>query len=974
MAMLVWVTTAAAQEIWENQSVLQIGREPARASFLPLDGSGRKCTLSLDGQWAFNWCERPEKRIEGFESDQSDRSGWKSIEVPSNWEMCGYGTPIYVSSGYVFRIDPPRVTSEPPKDYTTYTERNPTGQYFRRFDLPARWQSGETFIRFDGVMSAFRVWVNGSFAGYSQGSNCAAEFRITELLHDGSNSVAVEVYKYSDGSYLEDQDMWRLGGIFRSVTLFNTPLVRLSDFGIRTLLGEGGSATLYIDPRVTLYQNADPAAMTIRARCAGAECTLPIEPLTTDRYKASEMNSRYPQRGSQSAWRRMELNVESVEWWSAENPVLYPLTVELIDNAGQTIEKVVVKVGFREVRIENGELKINGQAIKLRGVNRHEWDPERGHVMTDSLMLTDLRLMKQAGVNAVRTSHYPNTPRWYELCDSVGMYVMDEADIESHGLRGRLASDPTWTAAFLDRAERMVMRDRNHPCVIIWSLGNESGWGANFAAEAAWIKEQDPTRPIHYEGAQGEGGDDPRAVDFVSRFYVRTTDRYADPSGVEVDKERAENARWERLLELARSTDGTRPVITAEYAHSMGNAMGNLDEYWNEIRSERLMGGGFVWDWVDQAIIRTRADGKREYSYGGDFGDRPNSKAFCLNGVVMADRTITPKYRQLQKVYLDRNDADCGQKFVVLPPVEARQTIKCDTTESTITISSKRFGAKWDSRSGRWLSLRYGTDEIFDQTVDHNIQPFVQLFRAPTDNDRGFGKWIAKEWSQNAIDAPTVTRGSMSVDSDGTRAIICSTDTYRYAQGSINARYTYTINGEGEIDIAVEFEQSGKLPLLPQIGVELYIDRRYDRCRWYGRDVDTYPDRKTWSAVTEHSAASDAMYTPYPRPQNSGNIEDLQRIELLNGRTGIKIEAVDRAIAASVSPFTADDLTNTTHNCDLKKRPFNTLTLNAAVMGLGNSSCGPGVLERYTIGGTCHTLHIRISNANRDNNKTIKQR
>lgn len=504
-------------------------------------------------------------------------------------------------------------------------------------------------------MSAFYVWINGERVGYSQGSMEPSEFNVTPYIKKGVNQIAIEVYKYSDGSYLEDQDFWRFGGIHRDVLLYHTPNVRLRDIALRASM----DGILQMNPQFTVYGNETGddyrlvATLRDGNRPIGTDTVAAIEVLDRT-HKASRMNEWYPQRGYRK-FNRMEIKVNNPHLWSVESPYLYTLCLQLQKGDGTIVEQVTQKVGFRTIRIEDGQLLINGQPIKIRGVNRHEHDPHKARVMTEELMIKDLKLMKAAHINAVRLSHYPNCPRWYELCDSMGMYVMDEADCETHGLRGTLASTPDWGDAFLDRAIRMAERDKNHPSIIFWSLGNESGYGPNQAAMSAWLHEFDPTRPVHYEGAQGLP--DPSTVDVISRFYPRVMQEYLNPGIPEgSDQERAENARWERLLEIAQregdrctwvgSDGGPRPVLTSEYAHCMGNALGNFKEYWDEINSNKRMLGGFIWDWVDQGIIK---DGK--VLYGGDFGDKPNLHAFCMNGVVMSDRTLTPKYYEVQAVY-----------------------------------------------------------------------------------------------------------------------------------------------------------------------------------------------------------------------------------------------------------------------------------------------------------------------------------
>ncbi|HKJ89809.1 MAG TPA: glycoside hydrolase family 2 TIM barrel-domain containing protein, partial [Oceanipulchritudo sp.] len=632
---------------------------------------------SLDGDWKFNWAPRPGERPLDFFETGFDDTGWATLPVPSNWELQGYGTPIYVSAGYPFQVDPPRVTTEPRElpsmenpdggrgwgeprtHYTAYEERNPVGSYRRSFSLPGDWDGRRVFLHFGGVSSAFYLWINGEKVGYSEGSRTPAEFEITDFLSEGENLLAVEVYRWSDGSYLEDQDMWRLSGIFRSVTLYSTGTTRIADFTVRTDLDEAfKDATIAIQPEFDAPQEETLAGWTIEAHLFDHE-NVPVwnEPAVVDAfpilnrgYNPYVLVDRTPQRGPRKfGW--IEKTVENPLKWTAETPYLYRLVVALRNPDGNVVEATGTAVGFREVKIRDGQLLVNGVSVRLRGVNRHEHDPALGHVMTEERMLKDIALLKEANVNAVRTAHYPNDPRWYDLCDKHGFYVMDEANIETHGLRGYLASDPKWHASFLDRAIRMAERDKNHPSIIIWSMGNESGYGPNFAAVSAWLREFDPTRPIHYEGAQDQPSD-PEMVDMISRFYPRVREPYLNPGIPEGStRERAENARWEYLLDHAENPADDRPVLTSEYAHCMGNALGNLQFYWDEIYANNRMLGGFIWDWADQGLWKTGKDGERFIAYGGDFGDKPNLGAFCLNGIILSDQSRTPQFEELRQVY-----------------------------------------------------------------------------------------------------------------------------------------------------------------------------------------------------------------------------------------------------------------------------------------------------------------------------------
>ena len=1057
---------------WENHHVLQINREPARAAFTPFHAQKGDCSICLDGTWKFRWTPVPDERIvEFYQTDFNDKD-WVGFPVPANWEVNGYGTPIYVSAGYPFKIDPPRVMGEPKVDYTTYKERNPVGQYRRSFQLPAGWEArGQTFLRFEGVMSAFYVWINGERVGYSQGSMEPSEFNITNYLHAGENQIALEVYRYSDGSYLEDQDFWRFGGIHRSIHLLHTPDIRIRDYAVRTLpvSTDYQDFILQIDPQFSVYRGMTGKGTTLQGvlkDASGREiATLKgdVEDILDLEHKAGRMNEWYPQRGPRKLG-RMSATIKSPKRWTAETPYLYKLHMTLLTAEGEVIEQVEQSVGFRSVEIRNGQLLVNGAPVRFRGVNRHEHDPRTARVMSEERMLQDILLMKQANINAVRTSHYPNVSRWYELCDSLGLYVMDEADIEEHGLRGILASTPDWHAAFLDRAVRMAERDKNHPSIVMWSMGNESGYGPNFAAISAWLHDFDPTRPVHYEGAQGAGGEpDPKTVDVISRFYTRVKQEYLNPGIAEgEDKERAENARWERLLEIAERTNDNRPVMTSEYAHSMGNALGNFKEYWDEIYSNPRMLGGFIWDWVDQGIYKTLPDGRIMVAYGGDFGDKPNLKAFCFNGLLMSDRETTPKYWEVKKVYspvelrvesgelrvtnrnhhtdlsqyrclwtlsIDGKQKDQGE--ITLPEVapgesetiplpvsiagkkasakatsdlrltisfilkrdalwakaghevaweqfciqegallssklENRGRLKVRADEEHLSISGSGFSIQWEKNAtGSLTSLTYHGKEMLAHPADFPLQPVTQAFRAPTDNDKSFGNWLAKDWSLHQMDNPRISLDSFKHEVREDGAVIVRVQTRnRYKEGAIVTTSLYTILSDGTIDLKTTFQPQGILPELPRLGIAFCLSSDYNTFIWQGRGPqDNYPDRKTSAAVGLWKGSVADQYMHYPRPQDSGNKEEVRLLMLTDRHgKGIRVDAVEDVFSASALHYTAQDLYKETHDCNLKPRSEIILSLDAAVLGLGNSSCGPGVLKKYAIDKKEHTLHIRICN------------
>lgn len=1053
----------AGRPIWENHKVLEINRLPARASFVPFVETPQDRSMTLKGTWKFHYVTKAEEAPASFFQTDFKDADWADLPVPSNWEMQGYGTPIYVSSGYSFKIDPPWVSKEPNPRYTAYTERTPVGSYRRQFELPATWSDKQVFLRFDGVLSAFNVWINGVYLGYSQGSMEMSEFDVTSHVRAGQNLIAVQVFRYSDGSYLEDQDMWRFSGIYRDVSLYATEKIRISDFGVRTLLDSSYThARLLIEPKLSVYDGQTAEGYLLKADLYDAQGQAVFEqtqeqdavPVLNKDYRPNILNARTPQRGIRSyGW--FDIPVASPHLWTAETPYLYTLELGLYNAQGQVVERLRTKVGFRSIEIESGQLLINGKPIRLRGVNRHEHDPFTGKVMSEERMLQDIILMKQANVNAVRTAHYPNVTRWYELCDEYGLYVIDEANLETHGLRGFLASDPDWHAAFMERAVRMVMRDRNHPSIVFWSIGNESGYGPNFAAISAWIRDFDPGRKIHYEGAQGVDKD-PETVDVISRFYPRVLDEYLNPNIPEgSDQERAENARWERLLNIARNDIDERPVLTSEYAHAMGNAMGNLDEYWAEIYSHPRMLGGFIWEWADHGIATPLENGAIQMSYGGDFGDYPNLKAFCLDGVILSDRQTTPKYWEVKKVYqpvLIEQTEDIRRYKITnrhhhialdqyrliwqvnawgktiesgsmdLPLVEAGRSgdlslplvlnkkhtkdlhlllslvlkedalwaqkghevaweqftlaesdlslpelkkgaIKLDQTEGILSLEGKNFKQQWDLQTGALLSLVYGRKEMLANKEELFLQPNFQAYRAPTDNDAGFGNWLAKDWNQHQMANPerSLLSCNHQLDQDG-RVEIKIASLYSYLHGRIRCVSQFTVGAEGAIDVEHRFYPEGDLPVLPRLGVAWAFAEDLKLLQWLGLGPhESYVDRKSSTRTHLWNSSTDEQLFPYSRPQESGNHEETQFFSLRDkqGR-GIKISAIDETFAFSALPYLATDLSAARHHTDLQTRKAVICSLDAQQLGLGNSSCGPGVLKKYLV--NKHYLRYRIEN------------
>lgn len=693
--------TAFAQD-WQNQHVIGINKEATHCTMIPFDDPETALShdrtssnnyMNLNGKWKFAWSKDPSARPVDFYKKDFDCSNWDAIEVPSNWQLKGYGTPIYANSVYPFQAHPPYVMNTPEKEYTSYENRNPVGSYRREFEIPADWKDREVFIHFAGVKSAFYLWINGERVGYSQGSMTPAEFHISPYLKTGSNTLAVEVYRWSDGSYLECQDFWRLSGIYREVYLYSVPDIHIEDFFVRSELDANyKNGLLEIHPKIRTFNRASLENTHLEAMLYDADdnpvfntpLTRSIPDFAIDFDNLSQMEIRakthaYYYYSIEPKFAILEQEIPDVRHWSAEAPYLYTLVLSIKNDDGKVVESVSTRVGFRTVEIKDGQFWINGKSIKLYGVNRHDHDPDHGRYVPIESMIKDIELMKQHNINTVRTSHYPNHPDWYDLCNEYGMYVIDEANVESHGMLGYLANEPSWYASYLDRAISMVERDKNHPCIIMWSLGNEAGCGPNLAAMSGWIKDYDPTRPIHYEAAHGDDFDEPW-VDVVSRMYTPV----------------------QALTEEFIRPDEPRPFFMCEYAHAMGNAVGNLKEYWDAIHANKTLIGGCIWDWIDQGIRKQTEDGREYFAYGGDFGDVPQEGNFVMNGIVFSDRTVTPKLLEVKKVY---------QRVLV----EA-----ADLLEGKIRITNRYDFTNLSAFDGKWEVIENG-QVIQKGEIDANV-------------------------------------------------------------------------------------------------------------------------------------------------------------------------------------------------------------------------------------------------------------
>lgn len=682
---------------WENQHVTHhnvieahVPLHAYHSQQAALHNQASNFRLSLNGLWSFQLFDKPENVPASIIERGFDNSGWVDIVVPSNWQLQGYDKAIYTNVKYPFVDKPPFV----PQD-------NPTGVYRLNFDLPESYRGRKQTINFDGVNSAFHLWCNGIWVGYSQDSRLVAEFDLTEHLQAGSNQLTVMVMRWSDGSYLEDQDMWWLSGIFRDVTLLSKPAIAIRDVTITT---DFDACFNHAQLNVSTYLSEQNQDVSVQLQLFDAKHQAVTKLLSAD----------FGERiiDEKGAWKDVaehSLKIQSPEKWSAESPYLYRVVISLVNADNEVIDSEAYQVGFRVVEITDGLLKVNGEALLIRGVNRHEHHPEKGHAVSREDMLVDIKLLKQNNFNAVRTAHYPNHPDWYELCDEYGLYVVDEANIETHGQfpMCRLSGDTSWLNAYMRRMTRMVERDKNHASIIIWSLGNESGIGNNHHAMYQWTKLKDPTRPVQYEG----GGSNTAATDIIVPMYSRVENDLTDLRDTSVTPKFAIK-KWISL------PNEDRPLILCEYAHAMGNSLGSFDKYWQAFRLYPRLQGGFIWDWVDQGLTKIDDKGEKYWAYGGDFGDEINDRQFCINGLVFPDRSVHPTLFE----------AKIAQQFY--------QFYQVENTPLTIKVDSENLFINSENETLHWSLAEDGLS-IASGEIELNIAPksssiFILLEQLPT--------------------------------------------------------------------------------------------------------------------------------------------------------------------------------------------------------------------------------------------------
>lgn len=989
---------------WNNNpDIFQLNRLPAHAHMMHFateaealinDHASSSFYKSLNGSWKFSFAETPEQRIKHFYTTDYDASSWDNIDVPSHWQLQGYDYPQYTNVNYPWSVLEPELRAPfAPAKY------NPVGSYITSFTVPQEWSGMPVFISLQGVESAFYIWVNGDLVGYSEDTFTPADFDLTPYLIPGENKLAVEVYRWCDASWLEDQDFWRMSGIFRDVYLYAAPPVHIADFSVQgTLDDDYRNGELKVQ---AVLENENEAAVHSMQLSASLyqngrllqEKSISISELVQSRTAFS-----------------LEMHVDHPLQWSAEIPNLYAVVLSLKSSAGNCLDAVSCRTGFRRFEIKDGLMKINGKRIVLKGVNRHEFSSSKGRAIGKEEMIRDIELMKAYNINAVRTSHYPNQSAWYELCDEYGLYVIDEANLETHGTwqygQGTVnetnvpGNNPAWTENVLDRCNSMLQRDKNHPSIIIWSLGNESFGGTNFIAMYDFLKKADPTRLVHYEGVF-HARESEAASDIESTMYIKP---------------------W--AVEEYAKTNPKKPYIICEYSHAMGNSCGGLHLYWELFERYDILQGAFIWDWIDQAILTKTNDGVEYLAYGGDFGETPNDGNFCGNGLIFADRAVSPKLEEVKRCYQN-------VKFEAV-----------DLAKGTIRLTNLFLFTNLNHHSLRWTVTLNGTasengvmplalaaGESMELTIPFSIlqaPPLqeviltVSLIRneatawAPAGHEEAWEQFIITPYFASMLHAPAKQDDSLVVNTDNNMLQIegcnfsimfnrsngdlisymaegkeflleparpnfwrASTDNDRgnklpersevwktahdkrrlihfdWQQSNgyvvITAKYAiattpvsgllleYRIQTDGMIHVQEQFNPGEGLPEIPEIGLMFILDQRLDTIAWYGRGPhENYWDRKTSAKVGQYSGTVQDQFTPYLRPQECGNKTDVRFGSLTEGLNGTGLRFEgDNLVEVCVLPWTPGELEASDHMYKLPQSNKSVLRINYKQMGVG---------------------------------------
>ncbi|WP_018472975.1 glycoside hydrolase family 2 TIM barrel-domain containing protein [Echinicola pacifica] len=1014
LALFGFILQAMAQErspdpIFENPMVQEENRLPMRASYFPyesqalaLEGDKAKSErfLDLNGTWKFFWTDHYTKLPKDFYTLDFDDTTWDDFQVPANWEFNGYGTPIYVNHPFEFAV------SNPNPPYIE-NEKNPAGIYRRSISLPEGWSDEQVFIHLGAVKSAFKLFVNGQYVGLGEDSKLESEFELTDYLKPGQNLIALEVRRWHDGSYLEAQDFWRISGIERDVYLYSRPKVHFYDLFVKSPLTNSYRDGL-LNVTVDLWNRMDEeqGENTVRAKL--------MDPQGNVIYEKTQKTTGLKRKLGKTVL-NFATEIPSVSAWSAEIPTLYQLELVLADSEGKTLEAIRQNVGFRTYEVVGNQFLVNGKAVLFKGVNRHESHPETHHVMTKEQMETDVRIMKELNMNAVRLSHYPNDPYWYELCDIYGFYVIDEANIESHGMyyspERSLGNDPEWLEAHMLRIKRMVYRDKNHPSVVAWSMGNEAGNGYNFYKAYEWIKAFDPSRPVQYERSTHEWNTDIIVPQYP---HPKSMERYAE-------------------------SNPSRPYIMSEYAHAMGNSMGNFKEYWEVIKKYPSLQGGYIWDWVDQGVYMEK-NGKTIFGYGGDWGPEgtPSDDNFLVNGVIMPDRRWNPHAYEVRRVHQEVGFAltkdgklsvlnehffrdlsnytfelillkdgeeikrESIGSFALAPsqqtqlsipfelPTDASSeyrlqvegkiikeeglmspgtllaeaefpltapvlaTFQPQAAEVTVSdeggklkIENKHFSVVFDKSTGRFHEYKVAKKLLI---VDG---PSLALFRPLVDNDFGGGlnrkmDYLNGTVSQmKSLDHKKAEDGSYQV-----------TVSYEVLEGDASLTQVYSFDEMGKVKVDNDFKAiKGEHEWLLKLGNDLRLPADLAQFAWYGRGPwESYEDRKFSAQVARYSGTVQEQYHPYIRPQESGNKTDVRWAELRKaGKEGVKIYAVGDLLSVSALPYGIDQLypgpkKKNVHSGELEPNGFTNLHIDHMQMGVaGINSWGSLALEEYRV-------------------------
>jgi beta-galactosidase len=1015
-----WLTkndTAFIPKEIEDPECIGINKQPAHATLMPyanlteaLKANRHASTYAktLNGLWKFNWVGWPQQRPVDFYKTTYNVDKWATIKVPSNWQIEGYGTPYYSNYNYIFQKDFPHVMTTPPVSFTAYKERNPVGSYRRNFEVPANWNGRRIFVTFDGVDAGFFLWVNGKKVGYSVNSRNAADFDITNFVKPGSNVIAVEVYRFTTGTYLEDQDMWRLSGIFRNVTLWSSPQQHIRDFFVKTNFDAAfNNATLEVVGKVKNFGK-------IATKPRRLAVDLYDDNKLVDNAKGSvEIPALKP--GAEVSL-TVQIPITHPRKWTAETPALYTTVISIKDK-DQTIETVSTRTGFRKIEIKGRLFLVNGVPVKLKGVNRHENWPDVGHAITEAQMIKDIVLIKQANCNHVRTCHYSDDPRWYELCDEYGIYLVAEANLECHGAWDEFNEDPRIKAAIIDRNVANVENFKNHPSVIIWSLGNECGsGGSNFRAALNIIKGIDPGRPTHYQGF-GIGDQNPADMDSEMYTSLGWVEKYATDSKL------------------------TKPFYLCEYAHAMFNSMGSVADYNDLFDKYPNLLGGCIWEWQDQGIYNKFDPKHPIIAFGGGFGETPNDHYFIHKGVVFSDRSLKPHFPELKHAYqwisikpadlskgivnihnryqfisLDgfaaswsltengleiskgtlpvghitpgqsedvkvpyqftpkpgaeyflrvsftttkdelwaKNGYEIASQQLALPVVGAVSAeseknvsapVKASNDDNNIYVAGKDFSLVFSKAKGTFTEIKSHNNNILISQGG----PMLHLWRAPHRND---DMWANESWEKYGLKKLkwSVTKASFKQKDDNNIEIHAELEGKGRNGFVVTHKVDYEIGGDGTIKVSNDVSFNSATIPLARVGVRFMLDKDYNQFNYFGRGpMENYSDRKLGFDVGQYQSTVAQQLTPYEKPMEAGNHEDVRwAMVSANSGSSLTIKKDTALLQVSALPYSDEEMENVEYRIDLPKSNATILCVDARTLGVGSNSCGPTPIASCT--------------------------